>query len=213
MVMQNKQGENASFLIPVRIDTEDRVWNLAVTTRYLARTFPKAEIIVIEQDATPQVDQSRLAELGVIYHFQQNGSNFRKAEAVNFGAHLATKEYFCMYDADVLIDADAIEHTIHSMKSWDWKIALPFNGIFVDVQGALRTQLGESLSIGPLGTIRSLSKAAHIQDAKTRYLGGGIFLVHRETFLTLGGLNRKMISYGWEDTELFVRFAKLGLPT
>jgi GT2 family glycosyltransferase len=199
-----------SFLIPVRIDTEDRVWNLAVTTRYLRKSFPQSEIIVVEQDALPQVDTAHLEEIGVSYYFQRNDGNFRKAEAVNFGAKKSRGDYFCMYDADVLIKVEAVTATLLTMEQQGWKIALPFNGIFADVKGGLRADMAHLDQLGPLGEIIRLADATSIQEATTRYLGGGIFLVHRETFLLLGGLNRKMISYGWEDTELFVRFEKLG---
>ena len=51
--------QDVTFIIPVRIDSEDRLENLHVVTRYLVKHF-HSHILVIEADDIPRVNKKRL---------------------------------------------------------------------------------------------------------------------------------------------------------
>jgi GT2 family glycosyltransferase len=203
---------NLTFIIPVRIDTADRLWNLSTILRFIEQRLGGAEIVVVEQDAQSQLAQVLARHPGVRHVFRADSGWFRKAECVNAGALAATRRYVCCYDTDILLAPQAMQDALKAMAHEGWKLVLPFNRIFLDVRGALRQRLGETLDLGPLGQLRSMKTAGTVPDASVRFVEGGIFIAERETFLAEGGLNRHMVSYGWEDTELHKRFTKLGYP-
>ena len=201
-----------TFLIPLRIDTEDRLWNLDVVLRYLTTRLMAAEVIVIEMDGESRIRQVLERYPAVRHVFILNAGRFAKAEASNLGAMLSTRRYVCIYDTDVLLHPDAIMEAIDEMERVGWKIALPFNRVFIDVKGGLKKTIAETFDIDLLGRMTRLLKLGEHPEMSSRFLGGGIIMAHRETFLAFGGVNRKMISYGWEDTEVFKRFSQLGFP-
>lgn len=202
--------KNLAFVIPVRIDTEDRLFNLEVVLRFLTKFMPAAEVIIVEQDIS-----SKLLELLVDYPaighlFCKTDARFRKADAVNMGVKATNRTYVCMYDADVLIHPDALIASLKAMSRWKWRIVVPFNRIFIDVNGSYRTKVASTLDFSEICRISKLCEVPTNHEISARFLNGGLFITHRETFLAVGGMNKKMISYGWEDTEIFKRFTKLG---
>ncbi|WP_373715407.1 galactosyltransferase-related protein [Roseateles sp.] len=203
---------SVAFVVPMRVDGPDRHWNLKSTLGFLTRNCPDADILVVEQDVTSQI-QDVLAMYPQVRHLLQlNAGSFKKAEAVNAGACDTDRRYICIYDTDVLIAPQAIAAALHAMERRGWRIALPFNHIFLDVRGSLRTRLGEQGVIAGYDQICRLELAGSIPESTPRFLGGGICIIQREIFLAEGGLNKKMVSYGWEDTELIKRFDILGYP-
>lgn len=167
---------------------------------------------MVEQDTVSHIDELLSRFPSVRHHFLLNSGNFRKVEAVNVGALMTDRRYVCIYDADVLVSPKAIDIAVHAMENSGWKIVLPYNRVCLDVRGPLRERLGRAGVVTGYDRLRALSAANHIPDASARFVNGGIVMVHREVFLAEGGLNRKMISYGWEDTELVKRLSSLGYP-
>lgn len=201
-----------AFVIPVRVDSDDRLWNLRASLGFLQRHFAGAEVVVVEEATVSQL-QSLVANFPAVRHvIFPNDDRFRRADGVNVGAAATERKYVCMYDADVLISPDAIANALQAMESKGWKLVLPFNRIFLDVSGGVRERLGTQFDISGFDKVTSLRDARELPDTRPRFVEGGICIVHREVFLAEGGLNRKMISYGWEDSEMHQRFAKLGYP-
>ena len=198
-----------TFIIPIRNDSDDRLFNISAVLRFLSKNMPNAEILVIEQDKETKLNNLHTDFPNVKFYFCKNENRFQKAHAVNFGAKLSQREYICMYDADVFIEPEAILSALFSMKRWGWRLAIPFNQIFIDIDGELRKKIAGTLDLGIYGRIKKIPPAHQFLNVTSRFLNGGIFISHRQIFLAEGGLNKKMLSYGWEDTELFKRFRKL----
>lgn len=202
--------ENLTFIIPIRVDTEDRIYNCETILRFIEKRFPLSEVILIEQDDFSKTDSlvKRFSQVRKI--FTKNEGRFSKTRAMNLGITLASRPYICVYDTDVLIHPDAIFHALKILEAGIIRIVIPFNLIFADVSGNLRAEISRTLDLETYGKISSLNAMPRHEDLKVRVLNGGIMLACREIVALEGGYNKKMISYGWEDTEFFKRLNKLG---
>lgn len=199
-----------SFVIPIRVDTPDRVENCAAILRFLTRHFPDSEIQLVEQDTQTRTASLRESFPQVVWHFERNGGHFSRGAAINTGLVRSARKIVCAYDTDILIDPAALTLSAELIAKGRWPIVIPFNLIFVEVSGLRRHDLIESLDIGGLSTIGSLAEVPRHPEISSRTLSGAIMMCDRETVVMEGGYNRKMISYGWEDIEFFKRFEKLG---
>ena len=144
------------------------------------------------------------------WHFEFNDRHFSRGGAINTGLLRATRRYVCAYDTDILIDPAALRLAASLIASGRWPIVIPFNLIFVEVSGARRSKLIDSLDLTGLSTITRLAEVPKHPEITSRVLSGAIMMCDRDLAVMEGGYNRKMVSYGWEDIEFFKRFEKLG---
>jgi len=202
-----------TFIIPIRVDTEDRVDNCLTVLRFLQQHFPDAETLLMEQDAEIKTQRIVASFPAVRRNFEHNTSRFSKSRAVNTGIELATRSLICMCDTDILLHPDAIRKACSILRKKMGRVVIPHNRIFVDVSGVKKAQIADTLDMDRYGRVRRFADAPGGEDVATRDCNGGIFLAEKEVLLINGGLNQKMISYGWEDTEFIRRLDKLGYYT
>lgn len=199
-----------SFIVPIRVDTSDRLENCDAILRFLTSHFPDAEIQVIEQDTAPKTDDLKKHFPNVLWQFTFNEGQFSRSRALNQGFLRTSRRCVCAYDTDILIDPEALRRSAEIILSGRWPIVIPFNLIFVEVSGAYRRRIIEDLNISDLSRISRLDAVPSDPDLAARVLSGAIVMCDRAIAVREGGYNRNMISYGWEDIEFFKRFERLG---
>lgn len=202
-----------SFIIPIRVDSDDRINNCLAILRFLTTHFPAAEIQLVEQDTVSRTAQVVAAYPSVCHDFELNTERFNKARAVNKGALAASRALICMCDSDILLHPEAIRTACAILRQKRGRIVIPHNRIFVDISAAMKSEMMDSYDLDQYGTIRRFSDVPRRGDVTSRDCNGGIFLAEKQTLLLGGGLNTKMVSYGWEDTEFIRRFDRLGYYT
>jgi glycosyltransferase involved in cell wall biosynthesis len=199
-----------SFVIPIRVDTPDRLENCEAILRFLTKHFPESEIQLVEQDVHSQTVSLRKSFPGAVWHFEFNDRHFSRGAAINTGLLRSTRPCVCAYDTDILIDPEALRLSVSLIMSGRWSIVIPFNLIFVELSGARRKSVIDSLDITGLSAITHLSAVPKHPEIASRVLSGAIMMCDKDLAIMEGGYNRKMVSYGWEDIEFFKRFEKLG---
>jgi GT2 family glycosyltransferase len=193
----------------MRVDSAGRVENLRASLRFIGRHAPGAEVIVVESGAAPGIEDVAAAA-GARYLFVEQPERFSKSNTVNAGVLAATRRFVAIYDADVLLDPQALPTALRLMRYGGIRAVIPFNWIFADVSGDLARQIADSLEVGPVGRIRNERSAPTRAGLDVRLVKGGVLLVDRDVLRLEGGLNRKLISYGWSDTEVAHRLTRLG---
>ena len=199
-----------SFVIPIRVDTPDRLENCETILRFLTRHFPESEIQLVEQDVQSQTVSLRKSFPRAVWHFEFNDRHFSRSAAINTGLLRSTRPCVCAYDTDILIEPEALRLSVSLIMSGRWSIVIPFNLIFVELSGARRKTVIDSLDITELSAIPHLSAVPKHPEIASRVLSGAIMMCDKDLAIMEGGYNRKMVSYGWEDIEFFKRFEKLG---
>lgn len=202
--------KDLSFIIPIRVDTDDRIDNCLTVLRFVQMHFPRSEVLLMEQDSEIRTERILEAFPAVRRNFELNPGRFSKSRAVNSGIALSVRALICMCDTDILLHPDAIRRAAAICRMHRGRVVIPHNRIFLDVSGAMKDEISRSLDMEKYGRVRRFSDAPVRTDVASRDCNGGIFLAGKELLQLTGGLNKKMISYGWEDTEFIRRLDKLG---
>lgn len=205
--------KDLSFIIPIRVDTEDRIDNCLTVLRFLYTHFPESEVLLMEQDSQVRTQRIQEAFPTVRHDFLLNPDRFSKSVAVNTGIALSTRSMICMCDTDILLHPEAIRRATQMIRGHIKRVVIPHNRMFLDMSGELKAEIVASLDLEKYGRVRRFSDAPIRDDLMLRENNGGIFVADKEVLILEGGLNKKMISYGWEDSEFSRRLDKLGYYT
>lgn len=199
-----------SFLLPVRIDNHDRLNNLKASLNYLNRFFPDCEILLVEND-----EVKKCADLHLTYphkyYFISNVKSFCKSETINFGLLKSTRPHFVVWDVDCLIQPYLL-HTAHKILSGGKiHIVLPHNELFINIKGSLKQKVSGTLNLDEVPHFKKLPKNINHPDIEVYPIPSGIVAFNKKTLIRIGGYNKKLSSYGWEDIEILKRSKKLGI--
>lgn len=199
-----------SFILPVRIDNNDRLNNLKVCIEYLSGTFKNSELILVE-DAANSDCKTLCDNTSINYSFTPNAGIFSRAGVVNKGILLASRKYVVIYDIDVLIRQDQIFRSLKIMEKGFRHIMLPHNSIFVNVKGGLKEKLLGNPD--PVIIKRYLITGVGRKNPEIDIypIPSGAVIFRKDILIKIGGYNKKMKSYGWEDVEVLKRAARLGI--
>ena len=102
--------DDVTVIVPVRIDSPDRLRNLGLVLEWLRRSFAGVETLVVEHDAQPRAE-AVTAEFGAEYVFIEADGCFHKSRVFNIGIALAGRRFVLLQDCDVLLAAGAVEVT------------------------------------------------------------------------------------------------------
>lgn len=190
--------DNISFLIALRIDSEDRIKNLDISTSYLKYHFPDCEIILSEMD-----EESKIKDRynNCTHIFTESKDFFSKTKSYNLAAKTSKRTILCLYDADVILKKTVIEKCAELLDKKEVDILYPYNGNFFDVPKEYHNTINMEKSLDCV----DLSKCVLMSP---RSYGGAVFL-DRNCFFESGGTN-EYINIGYEDDEIYYRYKKLG---
>jgi len=185
-----------TFVFIVRIDSEERLNNLDFCVYFLQSHF-WTNIIIAENDEVSKIE-GRYRFVNHIF-VQDNKDVFHKTKFLNdiVKEHVKT-DWFCRSDIDVFVNPETILKAVGLLDSAS--LVYPFNGIFYDIPNYY-----------------ALNKALKTKDIKKEdcavinpnSYGGAVFF-RTNDFIKGGMDNEKVIGWGHEDNERYMRFAKLG---
>jgi len=187
--------ENVTYIIHTRIDCVERLNNLDFCIEFLQRNF-SAKIVIVEEDYTPIVAyRYRNVEYAFLL---QTSPLFNRTRLVNHGARMVTTDNICLLDMDVFLDPEKYIEAVGLLK--DYSIVYPFNGVFYEIpQTYNRNRNLRSANIPP-------------KDCKMLNTDsvGGLQFIRTADFMQGGMTNEFIRGWGYEDSEFYVRFEKLG---
>lgn len=125
-------------------------------------------------------------------------SQYCKAAAVNAGAAVATGKTLIVADADVVMSPAVICRAVRAVASGRAHFAAPNTHVLRLTEAETADVIGGSLPFEP---------------AEKPYKGqaaGGLFVVSRDTFATVGGMDTRFQGWGGEDSALSVVMRALG---
>lgn len=185
---------DVSFLIALKVDSEDRIQNLDLTISYLTHFFD-TEIIICEQGPKP-ILKNRYDNCRYIFH--EIDEFFNRQKGVNIAARQSNKPFIAHYDADILLEPEQIVKTIEALRSKEVELVLPYDGYFYDVPKRFHSHIAETMSFRGFTT-------RDCELFTVRGVGGVVFF-DREVFWKNGGANENFKGLGYEDNEIFDRF-------
>lgn len=193
-----------TFMIPVKIDSDDRIMNLNIVTMYLRHHF-NTNIIIAEQgnqNLVPNILGKMLYNTYI--HYKMDGNYFHKTRLINVMVKHAKTPYVAMCDSDVLCEPHQYISAANELRGGRVDFIYPFNGMVVNI---VKPDIPKVLE-----TLRFDFVRQKFTNRKDLALGGCV-MYNRNKFIEGGLMNEHFISYGPEDGEQDMRLKKLGYRT
>lgn len=196
----------ATFIIPISIESEDRRSNTYTTLKYLFKNL-QTNILIFEYSKTSHVEKI-LSELDfnnnyVYYKFIKNDSNiFHRTKILNEMLNIVNTPITINYDIDILLKPQSYKKTCNLITD-GYDLVYPY--FWGDSQYQVlysgRSKILKSQSLNFLTNTDykiARSEFGHCQFFNT------------ESYVSGGMENENFISYAPEDQERGYRFRKLG---
>ncbi len=195
---------DVTFLIPVRIESEDRKKCLTIVLDYLTKYF-NTKVIVLEEGSGsifPSIKKPEW-EPYLKYIYQKSVSPlFHKTLNLNVMVKASTTPIIAALDSDCLFYPEQYINAAKKIREGILDFCYPFNSPMYNITKELRTIIEGSLDLTTIH--KSITP-------KTKLIPpGGCFFMNKAKFIEGGMENQRMISYGPEDTERRDRMMILG---
>lgn len=191
----------ATFLVPLKFDSLERVRNLLVMLRFLSRHV-ETTVTLTETGAHPAFPP-HLAELPAMarYDFVPDARPFfHRTRLLNRMLRACATPVAVVCDADVVCHPAQLKRAMAAIAGGA-DMVLPYDGRFLDVPEAHIPRL-----LGPPAGFPGPKECAVLYADGT----GGMVFFRKERLCAAGLYNERFRSWGHEDRELLHRMTMLG---
>ncbi len=200
-----------TFLIPTRIETEDRLRNIVSSVSYLLRHVP-AKVIVKEVSNQPTFQTKALPEIQkyantdnlTILYEESNDNLFCKSKVLNDLIVAANTKVVANYDADCILPISSYHQAYGAINDNYADIVYPYGcGIYqwkAEYGPEVYERFVNTLDTSVLDKNKSLSNSTI----------GWTQFINRQKYIDCYMMNENFISWGCEDDEFYYRMSILG---
>ena len=193
--------KDLTFIIPVRLDTIERIENIIASTNYLLHCFD-TKIIVLEACEVKNNILEKLLDSRVDYIYMQDKNPvFHRTKYLNVLSKLVVTPFLAVWDADVIVSCQQIISSIQLLRHGGADIVYPYDGRFLDTTLKYRKLFIVSSDIKSLYAVQN-----HFVLPYGIYAIGGGFLANRFMYSCSGGENENFYGWGPEDQERLKRW-------
>lgn len=200
------ENSQVTFVIPVRIDSQERERNLDLLLEDLTK-IDRADILILEGDRK-SCYRLKKEYANVEYHFVSDFDPvFHRTKYLNWLLKKAKGSVVGVWDTDVIIAEDQILKAIQNIRTGNSIMCFPYDGRFYLLTSAESTGYEKERSYA-----RLMQRCEHYPLGFGRHSVGGAFLVNKKVYLQAGGENEHFYGWGPEDAERVKRMEILHLP-
>ena len=200
-----------TFLIPTRIETEDRLRNIISSVSYLLKYIP-AKVIVKEVSNTPTFQFRAIPEIrkyvdtsNLIYLYEESSEPwFCKSKVLNDLIVASNTKVVANYDVDCILPLSSYHQAYDAINNDHADVVYPYGcGIYqwkseYDIQ--IYEEFVNTLNTSTLDKRKSLSNSTI----------GWTQFINRQVYIDSFMMNENFISWGCEDDEFYYRMRVLG---
>jgi hypothetical protein len=203
---------NATFIIPIRIESQDRLRNVITTIAFLLENFDTNIIIkevdsvsVFQKDALPILKDILDVEVNITHIFEENTQPlFHRQKVLNEMIVMCKTDVIVNCDCDVLLPINSYCKAYDSILDNIYDIVYPYGqGIYQRQVKATDEIVSQFLHTNDFNILNRHS-IEHTSDF------GWIQFFNRQVYIDGGMENENFKSYAPEDKERFYRFTTLG---
>ena len=205
--------KNCTFIIPIRIESEDRMRNVVTVLAYLLKTFDTKVILkevdvesVFEDQVLPQIEDFLGDNINNLTHVFEKSDDpvFYRMKILNEMIDMADTNVIANYDCDVLFKKETYVESVEMiMDGFDLVYPYGFGNyqkqVFIDDDGVSEFINGDF-------DFEVLDKKSRMYDAQY----GHVQFVNRKSYILAGMENENFRGSSPEDKERFYRFDKMG---
>jgi hypothetical protein len=204
--------KEATFIIPIRIESSDRLRNVITTTAFLLENFETNIIIkevdnesVFQRDALPILKDILDVDINVNHIFEQSDdSSFHRQRVLNEMIIESNTDIVVNYDCDALLPIDSYVKAYQSILSGECDVVYPYG------QGMYQYQVKASDEI--VSQFLQTYDFDILEKNSNQYTSdfGWVQFFNKQVYIEGGMENENFIAYAPEDKERFYRFTTLG---
>lgn len=216
-----EEGENiqmkidlteATFIIPIRIESQDRLRNVITTTAFLIENFDTNIIIkevdsesVFSRDALPILSDILDEEISVTHIFEESSEPlFHRQKVLNEMVSESKTKIVVNYDCDVLLPLHSYHEAYQSILHHTHDVIYPYGqGMYQKQVKATDEVVSKFLETGDYKILDD-----HSNDHTSDF--GWVQFFNRRVYIDGGLENENFKAYAPEDKERFYRFNVLG---
>jgi hypothetical protein len=201
----------ATFIIPIRIESNDRLRNVITTTAFLLENFD-TNILIKEVDsesifknvALPILKNILDVDVNVNHIFEKSDSpSFHRQKVLNEMITTANTEIVVNYDCDVLLPLESYHEAYSSVLHHTHDVIYPYGqGMYQKQVQASDEVVSDFLQTMDYSILDSNSTIS------TSDFGWAQFF-NRQVYIDGGMENENFVAYAPEDKERFYRFTTL----
>lgn len=206
--------KDATFIVPIRIESDDRLRNVITTLCFLLSNFDTNIIVhevdkesIFNKDALPQIKEYLENDISSITHiFEQSDSpSFHRQRVLNDMLMKANTSVVVNYDCDILLPIESYVSAYNLLLSKESDIVYPYG--YGDYQKQIFAD--DELVTDFLNHDFDFK----ILEAKSKIFMsqyGFVQFFNRQVYIDGGMENENFVAYAPEDVERFYRFTTLG---
>lgn len=198
--------KDCTFLIPVRIDSVERLENLIKVTEYFIINL-NTNIIILE--APPRrnllLKEALHSSIEVI-SVADDDPVFHRTKYINLMVKRVLTPFLAVWDADVIVSIRQIEESILKLRENIVDFVIPYDGRFLDTGTEVRKKFFQNRDFDELVGRIGIAKSLYGYNAS-----GGGFFASRKKYIQAGLENENFYGWGIEDGERIRRWDILDL--
>lgn len=192
---------DTTLVIPIRIDSLERIENLRICTDYILKFF-NTNIILLEADKKYNSIVKNFIDSNIEYHFiEDNDPVFHRTKYINTLLGYVKTEIVAVWDSDVIVNPRQILFAVLKIRENSHDFSYPYDGRFFDTGVEHRSVFINTFDISYL----EANTSGMILPYTLTACGGGFFAnlaVYKET----GMENENFYGWGQEDGERVKRW-------
>lgn len=202
-----------TYILPVRIESNDRLRNVITSISYLLKKFPEAKVIVKEVDSQSNFYQYALPAIKTVVNtdnlnhiYEKSTDNlFHKTRILNDLILEANTKVVVSHDVDVVYPVESHIQSYNMIKDGEYDVVYPYGCGVYQYQVSYPQKLYE-LFLNSNFDINLLLKNSSTQASTI----GWTQFYDRSKVINGFMWNENFISWGAEDCEFYYRFNALG---
>lgn len=202
----------ATFIIPIRIESEDRLRNIITVVAFLLETFDTNILIkevdthsVFEEKAMPILHNIVDVDININHIFEKSDDKlFHRQRIINEMLMEAKTEVIFNYDSDVILPLESYVKSYQSILDKTFDVVYPYERgnfqkrVYADDEVVSKFLMTKDYT--------DLDKYTNISTADA----GWVQVFNRDVYIEGGMENENFKAYAPEDVERLHRFTTLG---
>lgn len=203
---------SATFIIPIRIESIDRLRNVITIVAFLLDNFNTNILIkevdrqsIFEKDALPILKEIIDFDFNIQHIFEKSvETSFHRQKIINEMIVETKTKVIVNYDCDVILPIESYLSAYQSVLMNESDVVYPYG------QGTYQKQVFATDEI--VSHFLETKNYSYLDNNSKSYLSdfGWVQFFNRDVYIEGGMENENFIAYSPEDKERFYRFTKLG---
>lgn len=171
-----------------RSSNRDRTRNLWAVIQHI-KLLSNIPILVIEQDSVcDHILCKQLLDNNINYIFLYNPGLFNRSWGYNCAVNLTRYSKLILADNDLILDQESLNKGLILLKDYD--IVKPFQKVYdLNLIDTINYLTGDNFN-------------PTLSQSRFSLMAGGLLMIKRDAFITVGGYDERFEGWGGEDDEM-----------